>query len=280
MPNDRDTSNGHMPLELDEYNRSKTNILRLKKKLPDALVRDLAQEVIRRVAAKGDALQHISIEPSPEDLDELCIALISDNDTAAADVISALRIEGSEPEVIYLKYLAEAARRLGEWWVEDKVDFTQVTFASGRMLAIMRGMKHLFENTTTLTAKQALFASVPGETHTMGVRMAADLFRKEGWDITLKVGLEHDALVSEIEKNPSGIVGLSVAGEHSISPLSRLVVALHISCPHVILLVSGQNIEASRSIFALMGIDVIVESVDDAMAQLSDLWDQKQASEA
>lgn len=264
------------PLEVSVYERSKANILRLKERLPEDLVANLAREVIQRIATRDSAVKDLAQEPSEADLEKLCLAFISDDDTAATKIITGLRAEGTGAEVIYLKHLAAAARMLGDWWTADRVNFTQVTFASGRMFAIMRSMKHLFEPATPVPHKRALFASVPGEDHTLGVRMAADLFRKDGWDIDLHVGLDHDALVAKIEEEvPSGIVGLSISGEHSIDALSRLVIALHICCPHAVLLVSGQNIDEARPLLALMGLDGIAGTIEEAQDQLATLWRQK-----
>jgi methanogenic corrinoid protein MtbC1 len=250
----------------------------MKERLPEDLVANLAREVIQRIATRDSAIKDLAETPSEAELEKLCLAFISEDEAAAPKIISGLRAEGTGAEVIYLKHLAAAARMLGEWWSEDRVNFTQVTFASGRMFAIMRSMSHLFEPVTSVQHKQALFASVPGEDHTMGVRMAADLFRKDGWDIDLQVGLDHDALVARIEENPSGIVGLSISGEHSIDALSRLVVAVHICCPHVILFVSGQNIDAARPLLALMGLDGVAGEIEDAKEQLSKLWLEKTAA--
>ena len=265
------------PLEPYVYERSKTNILRLKERLPEDLVASLAREVIQRIASRDSTVKDLAQPPSEADLEKLCLAFISDDELAAPRIISGLRADGTSAEVIYLQHLAAAARMLGEWWTADKVNFTQVTFASGRMFAIMRSLKHLFEPATTVQHKHALFASVPGEDHTLGVRMAADLFRKDGWDIDLQVGLDHDALIERIEQNPTGIVGLSISGEHSIDALSRLVVAVHICCPHVILFVSGQNIEETRPLLALMGLHGIAATIDEAKEQLSTLWRQNAA---
>jgi len=166
---------------------------------------------------------------------------------------------------------------LGDWWLEDRAGFSQVTIGTGRMFAIMRSMRHLFEPTFPAQDKTATFASVPGEDHTLGVRMAADLFRKDGWEIALKVGMTHDQLVAEIEQSPTGIVGLSISGRHSVDALSRLVVALHICCPHAILVVSGQDIEEVRPVLSLMGLDGIASTFEEAKEQLDTLWDTNMA---
>jgi methanogenic corrinoid protein MtbC1 len=204
--------------------------------------------------------------------------LISDDDKAAAEMIIGVRAEGMAPEDIYLKYLAASARMLGKWWEEDRVSFVDVTVGTGRMYAIMRGMKHHFIPAFDLVEKSAVFAAVPGETHTLGVRMAADLFRKDGWDIALKIGLDHDDLVSDIEKSPSSIVGLSVSGRHSVEALSRLVVALNICCPQAPLVVCGHDIEEIRPLLSLAGLDGVAGNVEEAKEQMDALWDRKIAS--
>lgn len=268
------------PLEFDVYKRSQANIHRLNEKLPENLVIDLAREVILRVASKDSTLEHVSHEATQEELETLCKALISDDDKAAANIVIGLRASGANAEEIYIKQLAAAARMLGDLWDQDRVNFSQVTVGTGRMFAIMRSMRHLFEPKIPAQDKTAIFASVPGEDHTLGVRMAADIFRKEGWEISLKVGLDHDQLVAEIEQLPTGIVGLSIGGGHSVEALSRLVVALHISCPQAIMMVSGQNIEEARPILSLMGLDGIAGTLEEAKEQLNTLWDQNMGAGA
>ena len=264
----------HDALHFDVYARSKTNISRLKARLPDEIVANLAREVIRRVVSKASEVENVVAAPSQSTLEKLSEALISNDELAGANLILELRSEGQSEEAIYLSHLAAAARLLGEWWEEDRIDFNKVTLGTGRIFAIMRGMRHLFEPAPIAQHKTALFASTPGEDHTLGVRMAADLFRKEGWDITLKVGLGHDALVAEIEQSNIRIIGLSIGGEHSTEALTKLVVALNINCPHVSIFVSGQNIESVQSILDLMELSGTGSDIVSAQKQLNDLWDQ------
>ena len=197
------TRTADAPIAIDVYKRSQAKIRRLKEKLPEDLVANLAREVIMRVASKDRVLDHVPYEASPEALEKLCVALLSDDDKAASGIISELRADGVRAEDIYLKQLAAAAPTLGDKWVNDELSFSQVTLATGRMYAIMRSLRHLFEPQLPLHGKAAVFAAVPGEDHTLGVHMAADFFRKDGWDIALKVGMDHDELVAEIGKNSS-----------------------------------------------------------------------------
>lgn len=267
------TRTADAPIAIDVYKRSQAKIRLLKEKLPEDLVANLAREVIMRVASKDRMLDHVPYEAKPEALEKLCVALLSDDDKAASGIISGLRADGVRAEDIYLKQLAAAARILGDKWVNDELSFSQVTVATGRMYAIMRSLRHLFEPKLPLHGKAAVFAAVPGEDHTLGVHMAADFFRKDGWNIALKVGMDHDELVAEIGKTPVGILGLSVSGKHSIEALSRLVVALNICSPSLIILVGGSNISELRPILDLLGLDVIAPSIEDAKMQMTTLYE-------
>jgi methanogenic corrinoid protein MtbC1 len=179
--------------------------------------------------------------------------------------------------VIYLKYLAAAARMLGDWWTEDRVSFTDVTAATGRIFELLRKITitaHPGSNRQDLTV---VFASVPGEHHTLGIRMAADLFRDDGWEIALKIGLSEAELVAEIKKLPRCIVGLSIGGRHSLERLSGLVEALHRHCPQAAIVVSGQDIDELRPRLSAMGLDGVAAEINEAKEHISALWDREMA---
>lgn len=267
----------HKALEFRTYEQTSSNINRLSRKLPEEVVINLAREVIRRVGSRDSALVRAAAAPSQNEIAALCDALLSDDEAHAAQFILKLRSDGTKAEAIHLTYLAAAARMLGHMWDANKIDFVGVTLGTGRLFAIMRGMRHLFEPAFPVHNKTAIFASVPGEDHTLGVRMATDLFRKEGWEIALKVGLDHDTLVAQIEQEPTGIVGLSIGGEHSMEPLSKLVVALHICCPQALILVCGQDVEQNKPVLKLMGLDGIAATYEEAKHEMSALWDRKMA---
>ena len=115
----------------------------------------------------------------------------------AADLVLQARLNGMSVDMVYLGFLAGAARRLGERWDEDRTTSAQMTIAAGRIYAIMRGLRQAFTSDHYLTPPQehALFVSTPGETHTLGVTMAADFFRRRGWQIDLRTGLGHHELL-------------------------------------------------------------------------------------
>ncbi|GAB5448979.1 cobalamin B12-binding domain-containing protein [Gymnodinialimonas sp.] len=271
-----DFDEGEDRFDVDQYLQSQIELRTLKARLPERSVESLAREVLRRIAARAVDLP--AQTPEGEDLEALCNALLSEDDQAGAQFIKGLRADGASVEVVYLTYLAGAARLLGDWWNSDRLSFTDVTLGTSRMYAIMRALRHHFAGQHVGTTRSAVFASVPGDTHVLGVRMAADLFRKAGWDIDLKLDKSHDELVEDLSASHAIIIGLSAGGNRSIEPLSKLIIALRISNPRARIFVSGQIVEEARDEIDLMDIDGAVTEVDEALQLLAEVWDQATGS--
>jgi methanogenic corrinoid protein MtbC1 len=256
----------------DLYKISNANVLRLKSQLPEDAVGGIINEVLSRVRSRRSANLNSINTPSHQKIELLSRALISDDPNEGAEFIDAVQDEGATLDAIYLSYLAQAARLLGHWWNEDEVSFHQVMIGSSRIYSIIRGLSHLFHPAGLVEVKSATFANVPGETHTLGVQMAADLFRKEGWDIDLQVGRSHDDLVDRLSEPTCRIIGLSAGGVHSAAPLARLLIALRISNPSALIFLSGQFLTTNPEMVGLMDIDGTADDYAGAQSVMDRLW--------
>lgn len=257
-----DTPEDPSGLDADHYAQVQAKLRQLKAQLPEASVASLAREVIRQMANDGaiDGAQ----APGYPQIAALCEALISDDDHAGARYISGVRSAGATIDSVYLNYLAGAARMLGAWWEEDRVSFSQVTVGTSRMYAIMRSIRRELPIASLRRARAAVFATVPGEEHILGVRMAADLFRKDGWDIELLIGKGHDQLVSDICRTDMVLIGLSASGERTLEALSKLVIALRIKKPELKIFVSGHIVDTCEDTVSLMDIDGMAADYETA----------------
>ena len=175
----------------------------------------VALEVVARVANHLRDLPATETAPTSEEIDDLCAALLSpDRQALIAQVVRA-RKNGASSETLCLGYLAEAARCLGEWWDSDRMPFQDVTVAAGRICALLRILR--LERMTPLPdlRRAAIFAAVPGENHTPGITMAADLARDQGWDIVLFVGRSHEDLIHDFDRRTATLIGLSASGRRA-----------------------------------------------------------------
>lgn len=256
----------------ETYEQSFEEIRTLKRLLPEEAVISLAREVLQRVAERATVANFPNLKPVEDQIELLARALISDDSNAGALLIRNARADGVSLEDVYLVYLAEAARILGVWWEDDQISLVDVTVGTGRIYAIMRGLSRLFPVSIQGGKKSALFTVVPGETHTIGVKMAADLFRKNGWDINLKIDTSIDELASEFRVAHPRIVGLSAGGEHAIEALAHLIIVIRINSPATAIMVSGQVVNEALDIVRLMGPDAIAFEFADVESEMERLW--------
>lgn len=271
----KDRDNDQSQLHDVLYKKAVKEIGTLKEKLPEDAFATLAREVIRRLSDHPVVAARSIDFPTDAEIDELARALMQPDQDAGKAFIKRVRAQGASVETVYLAYLAEAAKRMGVWWEEDEVSFVDVTFGTGQIYAIMRGLKPRFRaHLSNLTQPQAFFAAVPGEDHLLGVSMATDLFRKHGWDIEFKRDLDHDAIVQHASTSGVPLIGLSASGDYALAPLARLVIALRISAPDASIMVSGAILASSYESVQEMGVDLILGSMDDALTKARDQWDQ------
>ena len=106
-----------------------------------------------------------------------------------------------------------------------------VTIAAGRIYAILRILRLKKQSPTSDLRRAAMFAAVPGENHTLGIAIAADLARDRGWDVEFFLGHSHDELVDILSKRDTLVIGLSTTTKRSQPALIKLIVALRISKP-------------------------------------------------
>ena len=233
--------------------------------LPAAALRVLAREVILRVSRNDAQSYQASADlPGSAEIELLCDALLSGYDTAAADLVQAARLGGMTADMLYHSYIAEAARRLGIRWDRDEATAAQVILGAGRVYAILRDLRTVFlaEQLTAPPGAEAVFASIPGETHGIGATIAADTLRRKGWEITLRLGLGHEALIDEIARLRPTMVGLSASLPTTTFAIARLIVALRIRCPQVWILIGGPIVAHDPDIATLVDADAAAADIE------------------
>jgi methanogenic corrinoid protein MtbC1 len=250
------------------FRRAKLSMANLQSVLPPVSVNLLAQEVISRLAARAEPLGEIC-----DVTERFAEILVSADDGAAMRFALKLLGEGMAVETLYLVHFAGAARLLGKGWEEDRLSSAQVTISASRIYLMMRGLGGLMA-AEPVTGRHAVLSTVPNEQHTLGVTMAADLLRREGWNIDLRIGRDHGALVEELSRLDFALLGLSAARPDSIPALARLVAAVRVMVPHVKVVIAGNVVAAQPDIAMLVDADAAAVGFADARDALDRLWMQ------
>lgn len=234
-------------------------------------IEELAREIVERLANAAYASERPPLsEIDPNDILEFWAVLLEPTSDAALAFITHRREQGLARQDVYLGYVNGAAKWLGEQWDEDRLSSYQVTVATGHLYALLRSMRsdrplgiHVADSQRT-----ALFATVPGENHGLGITVAADLFRDAGWDIDLQVGRDHDTLLAHVEKTKPFAIGLSFSTDQCIDALSRLVVAIRLTVPYSILGVAPPEDFHEDALRQLIDIDLVFRDAASACTDL------------
>jgi hypothetical protein len=100
---------------------------------------------------KADRLENgqlnVPAHPSVSEahIDALMALLLQDDAGPSANYVKELFAQGIELEEIYLNLLTPVARKLGEMWESDDVNFTQVTVALWRIKQLMYDLSPMFQ---------------------------------------------------------------------------------------------------------------------------------------
>ncbi|WP_424176456.1 cobalamin B12-binding domain-containing protein [Yoonia sp. TsM2_T14_4] len=255
------------------YQNAKRQLRLVETELPQNAVSSLAREVVRRLAFRMPRHENAADLPTQSEIDLLCAALLWADDTAADQFILAARRDGVDVGAISRGYVAGAARKLGQMWDDDRISFIDVTLACGKLYGIIRGLRHVLapQIIQGRETRPALFALVPGETHTLGIEIATDHFRRDGWDVDMLMGLDHDAMVSEADLRHYEAIVLVANSDRMLEPLTRLSLALRITQPLAHIIVAGGILDHHPDILHLVGAEAVMADLDTAIATLRDV---------
>ncbi|MFN3608836.1 MAG: B12-binding domain-containing protein [Hyphomonas sp.] len=253
------------------YERAVSLFATKRSALPPETVSLLANDIVRRLAR---AIEQVPTQEVPEisgaSLAAFCETLVHADPAAALSFISARRAEGVSRDGIYFGYISAAARQLGDLWDEDLLSFVDVTVGTGHLYALLRALRAegSFGRPAFDVRRYAVFATVPGEDHGIGITIAADLFREAGWEIDLHTVTDHESLLTHMERAAPTVIGLSLSTEHRLDELMRLVVAIRIAMPHVIIGVAPGSSLDERRLTSLVDIDLVIRDVHSSRAEL------------
>ncbi len=238
---------------------------------PDALEALTRQIVSRMAQVRAEPGPDIDAAITEDSIAAFCDAILQpDQPATALRFVNARRNEGVSLRAVYMTYISGAARLLGARWERDALTPLDVTVGAGTLYALMRALRAESDALpgTADDSRCALFATVPGEKHGIGVTVATDMFREAGWDIDLQIGLDEAALVARAEDTQPAMIGLSLSTPERLPDLLRLVLALRIGLPSVLIGVAPAGELRDRDISAIADVDLILHDATSALETL------------
>jgi len=187
-----------------------------------ALERDVVPRLVlaRRGAAAPVARQAAGTADA-ETLSHFVALVLDPLEQPALGFVERLHDDGMLLETVYLDVLAPTARRLGEYWCEDRCSFTEVTLGLWRLQQLLRHLGPAFREEAAQPHRglAALLLPVPGEQHSFGLLMIAEFFRRAGWSVSSGPFASPAAMANALRRDWFSVVGFSVSAETHLDAL-------------------------------------------------------------
>ncbi|MEM9060316.1 MAG: cobalamin B12-binding domain-containing protein [Pseudomonadota bacterium] len=222
----------------------------------ETITRELVSRLNRKLPKSADYAAYDDTL-SDEDLDGFCDALVCDDSGRFRVIFEDLRLRGRTLESLCLRCIAPAARRLGDRWVSDDAGFLEVTLGLTRLHGLQRQLRDDFaaRNRMQLPNASALFSPVPGETHVLGVTMAADFFRRAGWAVDLNMAQDPDRIVEMVIAGRYQLVGFSAGCRSVIPDLESIIPRIRNVQPQPKIVLGGHLVSLEPDLVDRLGLD-------------------------
>ena len=163
--------------------------------------------------------------PSLSEVEALCGHVVERDTDAALRLIEDVMRDGVEVEAIYANLLGASARMLGEMWERDQLSFIDVTVGLCSLHQILFRLSPDFdpEEPGGESARRALFAPTPGESHVFGALVVARFFSRAGWQTWTEISIGHDMLCDLVRRQRFDLVGLSISADRNVDNLARAI---------------------------------------------------------
>lgn len=212
-----------------------------------------------------------SIQFTKHDLDHLCDQLLRGPPRQAEKALDQLILSGMNTRDLCLRVFPQAARQFGVLWDENAVSYSSVQLAMLRIEGFLEEVRSPEPVKITQRTKQAILASVPGDGHKIGVKIAADVLRSKGWDIDLKTHSNYSKLMAEIDESPAPILALSIGSISSTDTLQRMVQTVQLMRPDIEVVISGPLVGFDSKLLDNLNADGVFSRYEDAEDALNRL---------
>ncbi len=181
--------------------------------------------------------------------------------------IDGMRGRGLSVEMICVDLMAPTARRLGEYWLEDRCSFIDVTMGLGRLQRLLHSLS---PSTPQISrrgpVRRALLMPAMGEQHTFGLLIVAEFFLRAGWDVWGGPLSTKSDPIAMVRDDWFDVVGLSIGNDRSLKGAKKQIADLRAASlnPNLAILVGGAVLLENPDLAKEIGADATTADGRDA----------------
>lgn len=227
----------------------------------DKAVNDLEEPVGTRAVVPAPEAEHS--EPTLKYLE----AILSADRAAAESMIIEAKKNGMSVAEIYELILAPAQARLGRMWHRGEITVADEHFGSATTQSVMSLLRPHFDKAPT-NGRKVIATATPGDLHEIGLRMVADLFEVDGWNVIyLGANTPTDDLVEQLQRHHPDLLALSVNTGLTLREAGELIETIRESddIADTKVLIGGPPFSAATELWREVGADGFAKSCSEAV---------------
>jgi hypothetical protein len=193
------------------------------------LTRVIEQEIIPRLftAHKGvsGATPNRVRVMDIRDIDGFAMLVLNSEPVEMLEQVQALIDQGIALQKIYLDLLAPVARRLGEFWEEDKCTFVDVSIGLPRLQRVLRELsRRNGERVLREAPKSRVYlVQAPGEQNPFNLTMIEELFLQAGWETASDHAASAGTILQTVYQQMFDVIGISLSSEALVDLVCELI---------------------------------------------------------
>jgi len=222
-------------------------------------------------ATSGDALVTGLEAPEARDARLYLLRLLQRDREGAAEIASAALSAGATLGHVYERILMPALAEVGRMWHLQEATIADEHYCTGATQMIMARLRAAV-TTRPSRGKRVVATAVGGDLHEVGIRMVADLFDADGWDVEfLGANMPSADLVDAIDPDRGGhatdLVAASASTTLAVRAMADLVRAIrsHAETAHVPIIVGGTPFRIVPDLWQVVGADGFALNAADAL---------------
>lgn len=182
---------------------------------------------------------------------------------------------GASLDALHRDLLAPTAMRLGDYWNEDRISFTDVTIAVGRLQHLVRTLSSRRDQAAEEEPdRTAYFIPSVSEQHTFGLFILEDIFQRAGWRTWIEANATDNQTVAAVRCQWFDLLGISASRENQIGEIAATIAAARRASrnPDLFILVGGRLFIEQPEIVSTVGADALASSGDHALLVADELF--------
>ena len=164
--------------------------------------------------------------PGPQPIIERFARLLVTSDGAEAErlaMVGQLRNSGWTLDAVVLSLFVPAARRLGDYWLDDSATFIDVTIAIQRLTSQLFEHERAEAKPVGAYGGHMMLVSAPEDQHGFGIVVLEFFLRRAGWHVLSTIPTGGREVVERARQTAFDAIGFSVGHDRSIEPLRQLI---------------------------------------------------------